>query len=142
MKFNVIFCQYFKCKVHVGKFHCSNALELIVIRTRKQISGKYGNFSQKLYLILSQIDFDFWKSPKNSKCGNLWQKVKCVHTTRHTLVFFCFFNLALKCKNHLILTKFGAKSGCVGSTPRNWINSDNYYLTLKWSLWFELESGM
>ncbi len=41
--FNVI-CQYFKCEAHIGTFHCSNSLELIVIQTRKQLSGKYFQF--------------------------------------------------------------------------------------------------
>ena len=63
---------------YVGIFYCSNALELIVIQTRKQISETILNFSQNFCLILSQnrqFDFVFKKSMnKNGKCGNLWHK--------------------------------------------------------------------
>ena len=55
--FNVI-CQYFKCKAHVGKFERSNALELIVIQTGNQISGKYFPFFFN-FTSNRQFDFDF-----------------------------------------------------------------------------------
>ncbi len=88
------------CKGHVGKFHCSNALELIVIQTRKQSSVKYFQFFTK---VLSYF---------TSKIGNLiliFEKIKIkivnavicgkklnAHATGNKLVFYLGQSLHVK----------------------------------------------
>ena len=78
---------------HIGIFHCSNALELIVIQTIKQLSGKYFQFFHKRFCLIlftnKQFEFDFWKSANKMVnaviCG---KKIKCVHATGNKLVFY------------------------------------------------------
>ena len=73
-----VISQYFKCEAPLGTFHCSNALKLIVrpIQARKQISGKYFQFSPKFCLILTQnrqFDFDFCKISNENVAKIKWE---------------------------------------------------------------------
>ena len=88
----MLFVNISNAKLMLVYFHCSNALELIVNQTRKQISGKYFNFSPKFCLILpqnKQFDFDFGKVKIKIVnaviCG---EKNQCVCATGNKLVFY------------------------------------------------------